>query len=505
MADSRSKNSIRNIAYGIVNKIVTLILPFITRTVILYFLSIEYLGLGSLFSSILSFLSLTELGIGSAIVFHMYKPIADGNIEEINALLRYYRDLYRKIGCAVLFIGTIISFFLTRIIKTESVPPDINIFILYFIYLLTSVVSYFFAGYRQSLLQAHQRADIISKISLLVNICVRIIEIIVLIIFGSFYIYAIIPFFGTIITNLITSLVTRRMYPEILCEGNVSRRIKDNIKKETIGLFGTKLNSIVVNSADTIVISAFLGLRMVGIYSNYYYVINSVGGFVLILFSSLTASIGNKLAVDSIEDSYSLFNHISFINMWLVGWATTCIACLIQPFMKLWVGERYSLDLGFALLISLYFYIYQVQRTVLVFKDAGGLWYQDRMRPYISMLINLACNIVLVQLIGIYGIVISTIISFAISVPWANYVLFRYLFKKDAKDNIGRIIKNLMITIVAIIITFFTCYFVSYSVIGFIIRMIICIIAPNMVLYVAYRKNNDYRYWIYKISERIIK
>lgn len=77
MGKSRTQNAVRNIGWGIIEKIITLLLPFITRTILIKVLGAEYLGLSSLFTSILQVLSITELGFGSAIVFSVYRQMKE--------------------------------------------------------------------------------------------------------------------------------------------------------------------------------------------------------------------------------------------------------------------------------------------------------------------------------------------------------------------------------------------------------------------------------------------
>ena len=501
--DSRTKNVSRNIIFGMANKMVSLLLPFITRTMMLYLLGTTSLGVSTLFSSILSFLSLAELGVGSAIVYTMYKPIAENDIEAIDSLLKYYKHLYRIIGLAILLIGLALTPFLPYLIKGET-PEGVNLYILFFLYIINSVVSYFFAGYRQSLLTACQRADIRDKIAMYVTVAVRIGEIIAIYLTHNLYVYVIVTIIGTLATNLFTSIVTRRMFPEIECKGEISVEVKGAIKKRLSGLFGTKLNSIVVHQADTIIISAFLGLTLLAQYGNYYYIINTVSGFIMMIFSSMTASIGNKIATDSKEEVFLLFRKINFANNWIVGWCAICLLCLLHPFMLLWVKADLTLPVLMTVLMAIYFYIFQIQRTILTFKDAGGLWYEDRFRPYVSMVFNLVSNILLVQIIGIYGIVISTILAFFISVPWCNYVVFSKMFYKSHLKNLSTMALNFLFTSIIGIVTYMLCGLLPYSIPGFIVRMAICIIVPNILYYIIFHKTYEFTYFICLIH-RIVR
>ena len=500
--ESRTKNVSRNILFGTANKIVSLLLPFITRTLLLYLLGTTSLGISTLFSSILNFLSLAELGVGSAIVYTMYKPIVDDDISAINSLLNYYKKLYRLIGLAILLIGLLLTPFLPHLIKGD-VPNGVNLYFLFFLYLCNSSLSYFFAGYRQSLLSAYQRADIRDKISMGVTTGVRIAEIIAIYLTRNLYIYVLVTILGTISTNILITITTHRMFPEIECKGEVSAEVRQSITKRLGGLFGTKLNSIVVHQADTIIISLFLGLTYVAQYGNYYYILSAVSGFVMMLFSSMTSSIGNKIVSDSTEEVYVLFKKINFINNWIVGWCSICLMCLYHPFMLVWVKEQLTLPILMSFLMTIYFYIYQIQRTILTFKDAGGLWYEDRFRPYVSMILNLVSNIILVQVIGIYGIVVSTILAFMISVPWCNYVVFSKMLHKSPGQNLIKMMTNFIITVVVGFITYNICSFLPISIMGIIGRLAICFIIPNFLYIIIFRNTYEFSTFLDLLKQSI--
>lgn len=504
MKDSRIKNASRNMIWGGVNKTVVLILPFITRTIILYMLGASYLGVGTLFSSILSFLSLTELGLSAAIVYVMYKPLAENDTKTICALLNYYRNFYRIIGIVMLAIGTGILPLVPMMIQSGS-PDGINIYILYYIYLINSVVSYFFAGYRSSLLIASQREDISTKILTIVNILVQFGQIVVLVATKNFYFYAIVPIVGTLATNTLYYIITRKKYPEYRPEGKLDSVIKTNIKKKISGLIGTKLNSIVVHSADTIVISTFLGLTLTAQYGNYYLIFNSVCNFIGVFFSSITAGIGNKLVLDNMTEGFKLFKRISYINGWIVCWCCSCFLCLYEPFMKIWVGEDLMLGLPFTVLMVLYFFVYQIQKTILTFKDAAGLWHVDKIRPYCSMIINVVSNIILVQYIGIYGIVISSILAFLISLPWANKVLFEHLFRMNAFANIKRICKYFVLTVGICVASYGCCMICADGIGGLVQRLVICCLVPNILFVLMTYKTEEANYCLQLVGRFVKK
>ena len=365
MRIERTKNTLRNIAFGSMNRVINIILPFISRTVILYIMGTQYLGLSSLFSSILSFLSLTELGIGAAMVYSMYKPIADNDNETICALLCLYKKLYRLIGAIILCLGIALMPFL-KILVPEELPSDINLHALYFIYLLDAVLSYWLFAYKNALLQAYQRNDINSIIASVITPISYVVMLVSLFCSKNYYAYVMwLPFF-TILTNIIRLVAVNRCFPGLEPQGEVSSELKHSILKKTTALIGTKLNTVVLNAADNLVMSAFLGLTVIAMYGNYHYIMSSIIGFLGIAYSSMTAGLGNSLQTETIEVNYKNFEKFSFINSWLVGWCTVCLVCLYQPFMKIWVGDELMFPFYVVLQLGLYFYIYQIRKIPVV-------------------------------------------------------------------------------------------------------------------------------------------
>ncbi|MCF0238149.1 MAG: polysaccharide biosynthesis protein, partial [Sphaerochaetaceae bacterium] len=144
---SRTHNTIRNSVWGLGQKALMLISPFIIRTLIIKTLGADYLGLNGLFVSILQVLNLVELGFSSAITFSLYKPIAEKNIPVVCGLMNVYKKIYRYVGFGILGLGLFFSPFLSFVIKGD-VPSDINIYLLYYLYLFNTASSYLLFAYK---------------------------------------------------------------------------------------------------------------------------------------------------------------------------------------------------------------------------------------------------------------------------------------------------------------------------------------------------------------------
>ena len=500
MRVERTKNASRNIIFGFIQKIYSLAVPFIVRTLMIYFMGVQYLGLNSLFSSILSVLNLTELGVGVAMVYSMYKPIVEDDNVKICQLMKLYRTYYRIIGAAIAVLGCAIIPFLPSLIaeeSLESLPPELNIYILYALNLAATVLTYWLFAYKNCLLNAFQRNDVTSKISLAVLTVQYGLQIVAICWLKDYYVYLIVILVTQIMSNIITALLANKMFPDLKPKGNLSKEEKKSINHRIGDIFTANLGHVVMGPIDTIVISAFLGLTVLAIYQNYYFILTAIIGIVKIIFDACSAGIGNSLILETKEKNYNDFKKLTFITAWITGFCTVCFLCLYQPFMKIWVGEELMLDLLAVIFFCIYFYVYELSQVLNTYKVAAGIWHEDRFRPLITAIANLVMNLIFVQFWGIYGVLASTFIStLVIGMPWLIYNLFSMIFeKKQIKSYVLRLLYYTVITACACGITYLICDLLAFSNdwVTLIVRLAICLIIPNIIFYISYRWCREYK------------
>lgn len=481
MKINRIKNSKRNMVFGVIYRLVLTILPFINRTVLIYVLGVEYLGLNSLFAAVLNILNLAELGFGSAIVYSMYKPIADNDTNAVCALLNFYKKVYRTIGISVLIAGGIATIFIEKLVAGD-VPVDINIKIIFLIQLLNVVVSYFFMAYKASILSAFQREDLVSKVATAVMLCQYLVQFALVFIFKNYYIYLCVLPICTVLCNIIKAGIVKKHYPQYVSKGELDAETVNVVKTKVKALFLHKIGGVVANSLDNIVISSFLGLVAVAVYNNYWYVYSSVCYFIAIFHSSVQAGLGNSIATEGVESNYDRFKKLNFVNAWIVGWCSCCMLCLYQPFMELWVGKDLMYPVYIVIAFVVYFYINMVRRTVVTFKEAAGLWEEDRYKPIISAVVNIVLNIILIRFIGILGVILSTVVSFVfVEIPWETYVLFKKYFKTSVREYLFEQIRYCIAFATICAVLYYICdLFVLPVIYEFFIRGLLCLILPNV-------------------------
>lgn len=472
-----------------------MILPFIFRTVMIKVLGAEYLGINSLFVSILQVLSLSELGFGSAMVYSMYKPIAEDDNDTLCALLSFYKHVYSVIGCIIMGVGLILVPFIPHMIS-GTYPDTINIYVVYIMFLLNTALSYFLFAYKGALINAFQRNDIESKISTIVSFFRYGLEIIVIYVTKQYYYYLFVGLAATVLNNLLKLWYTNRVFPELKCRGVLDTKYKKEIRSNVLALMCHKIGGTILNSADNIVLSAFMGVVVVANYSNYYYIMNAVEAIVIVCFTGMTAGIGNSFATETVEKNRGNFKRVLFFNAWIVAWCCVCFTCLYQDFIQLWVGKKYMLSNGIVLLIVLYFFIHCIRRTIIVFRDGAGMWQDNKWQPICSACFNLIVNVILVKIIGLAGVLISSILSMVlIDIPWEGFAFCKKI-KVRPREYFMMIVRYFSLTVFITGITYCLCLLINSGLItNLLIKGSICVIVPNIILLVVYRHNSNYLFF----------
>ena len=480
---TRTQHAKRNIITSIINKLVSMFAVFVMRTIIIRYLGALYLGLDSLFASLLQILSLAELGVGAAMVFSMYKPIAEGDTPAICALLNLYRTFYRWIAVIMAAGGLLMMPFLHLIVKSE-LPPGANLYLLYLINLSTPVLSYLLFAYRSSLFTADQQYSINNNIYTYFKIGSSVVQAAAVIVFRNYYFYCFILPLSELAKNYVIYLISNKMYPQYQCSGTVPKEELDSIKKRIAGMFLTKLSGTFRNSLDSIVLSSFLGLNLLAMYNNYYYILNAITGLLMLTTTSITASVGNSMVLETKDKNYADFNKLQMLFMWLNAWATTCLVGSYQPFIKLWVGEGMMFNDTIMMIFCVYFLTLGFNRVCYIYRQAAGLWWQDRFRPIAETITNFVLNIVLVKYIGVTGVMFSTIFCIVfIDCVWGGRTLYKYYFTdKHLSEYLLKLALYSALTLAACAGCYFICTRIGLDGIpALIVNLIVATVVSNIV------------------------
>lgn len=510
MKIERTKNATRNIGAGMILRLYQTAVPFLMRTLMIQFMGVGYLGLNSLFSSILHVLNLAELGVGSAMTFSMYKPIAEDDTPRICAMMRLYRRYYRLIGLLVGIVGIMLTPFVPRLI-TGEVPSELNVYWLYLLNLGATVLTYWLFAYRNCLLQAHQRQDLASKIMLVTSTVQFALQILIVMYVKNYYLYVIVLLFSTVCNNILTAIVTCKQYPQYKPRGNLAREEVRIINGKIRDLFTGKISYVILQYADTIVISAFLGLTSLAIYQNYMFVAGAVISCLEIILSSMTAGLGNCFITETREKNFKDLSKFSFLFLWLTGVCTCCFLAMYQPFMEIWMGRELMLGDGMVILFATYFLVYTFARFMIVYKDAAGLWHQDRFRPLAAAALNLGLNLLTVQTWGLYGVIISTIVSMVvISIPWMLKNLFSTIFDRQMLQSyLGQIIREIAVTCISAVLVVLVTAQMQFDVwLTLFASALVALLVPNALFFVVFRRDEQFRpavQFIDRLTKRKLK
>lgn len=506
MQFDRTQNASRNIIFGLFQRIYQLIVPFIMRTAMIYCLGVEYLGLDGLFVSILSVLNLAELGVGSAMVYSMYKPVAQDDKKRICALMNLYKIYYRIIGCIVLVAGVVICPFVPRLISGE-LPDGLNIYVLFLLNLAATVLSYWLFAYKNSLFQAYQRIDVVSKVTMIVNTIRYLIQFIVLFVLRDYYAYLIIALVAQAGVNIFTAIMANRMFPDFIAEGEIEKEEKRIINQRIRDLFTAKVGGVVVNSVDTLVISAFLGLTVLAIYQNYYYIITALLSVTNILIYSCISGIGNSIIIETKRKNLSDLKTFTMIISMVSCFCMSCLLNIFQPFMKMWVQkDNLMFEYPAVICFSIYFFIVEINTLLNSYKDAAGIWHEDRFRPLITAVINLILNLIMIQGWGVYGVLLSTVVSMLfVGMPWLLYNLFATIFEKSMiNEYLRKLFQYILASVLVAILSTVICQSIGLQgIVSVVFNAIICAIITGISFIVFFRKSDEFQRSI-RIINRII-
>ena len=494
---NRTKNSIRNAAFTIAGSLLVTLFQLINRKVFVLYLSNDYLGLNGLFYNILSIVSMSEMGIGTAMIFALYKPVADKDIEKIKSLMNLYKRLYTAIGFFVLILGLALTPFLNIFIKDM---PDIpHIYLYYVMYVIDSGMSYFYT-YKRSLVICNQEDYISSTTTTLSSVGARLVQLIILATTHNYFLFLLVQILFTRLENVLISKIADKKYPylrdkEVLPLDETDAK---NIKKNILAMVTQKIGSVFVSGTDNLIISKMLGLAVVGLYSNYNLLMNTVNSLITKVFNSVTASIGNLIVKKSKEESEKVFYCILFANYWIFNFVTVCFCSLLQPFICLWLGEKFLLSTYAVWIFVLVFYFNGMRKTVLEFRNATGIFWFDRYRALVEAAVNLVFSIPLTFLYGVMGVKLGSLIALLTTTFWLEgHVLYKNFFRKSSWVYQFVQLKYACLTILQCGLVSTVCKMVDNgSVLSFLVECFVAAILPNLILFLLFGRTKEFIYFL---------
>lgn len=463
----RSVNSAKNLISSLSITLIMTLLGFFTRKVFVDNVGVEYLGLNGLLQNILGVVTLIEGGFGTSVVYNLYKPLAKKNQEKIIALLQLYKKVYRYIALGIVAFSICLFPFIDIFIKGAENLSYVSI--VYFIFVFNSVIQYFTA-YKWALINADQKNYKLTTINLIYQVGLNIAKLLILYYTKNYILYLIVEALFNLGLNIAIVKKVNRLYPYVCTSKKyiVETNIKTNIISNVKSLFFHSLGGYFMHSTSNIVISSFVGITIVGLYSNYTLLTGYVNSLSKQILNSVSESVGNLIAEENKERSYQVFKIIFFINFLVTSYSSILLLTIIPPFISWWLGKEYNLSSTTLILIIINFYIDGMRTSALIFKVKSGIFKQDRFSPLLQGIINLILSLILVQYWGINGVLFSYGFSILCIGFWQfprlvykysfNKPLFSY-FKQYIYYTSIAILSFLVIKIVLELATIDNCFF----------------------------------------------
>lgn len=493
----RSSNSIKNAVVATIMNLVIVLIGFVAQRIFLQTLGTEYLGINGLFTNILSMLGIIELGLGSAIIYHLYQPIAEDDKSKIKSLMSFYKVGYRVIGFIIAILGLFIIPFLHFIVGEVNIPE--NIIYIYLLFLIDIVASYLLT-YKRSILYANQKTYVINIVHIGYLMVMNVTQLVILVLTKNYIAYLWIKIVCRILENVVITIIANGMYPYIKDKQvePLDKKLRKSIFTKVKGLIYHKIGSFIVLGTDNILISTFLGVVTVGLYSNYNLIIAALNNLFSQVFNSITASVGNLLVEKDKKKSYVVYKNILFFNSWIYAFACTGLLCVMEPFIEVWIGSEFLLSFGILITLVINFYFQGMRKTCNTFKEAAGIFYEDRYVAILESVVNMVASIIFIKIFGLIGVFIGTIIS--------TFVLFFYgypkfvykpLFERTYLQYIKDYIPYIMGTILSVVITYFVISYIHISnpILQIVVNVILVVIIPNIIHTLLFYKTEQFKYY----------
>ena len=494
----RLYHSKKNIIIGLLSQILTVLITFITRTVFIKVLGLEYLGVSNVFASVLTILSVAELGVGEAIAFALYKPLAENDENRITQIMKMFKKTYSIISVIIIILGVVLIPFLKYIIGDSSGIN--NIYLIYILYVINSAITYM-CSYKKILLIADQKKYVESIITTVLTLLMHLVQIVLLLFVDSYIAYFSIQIIFNFAINITLSIIVDKRYSFIKSANTseMSKTERKSIYKNFVALAIQKVNGVIAQSIDSIILSTMLGTIIVGKYSNYLMIEKYITQFVVIIFIAITGSVGNLIAKESKEKQYDIFKKINLLSFWIFSITTICYCVSANSFMMFWLkDESFLLGFSIILVIALNHYVLGVRQAITLFKNAYGLYWQDRFKPMFSAIVNIVFSIILTKYFGIIGVCLGTLFAYLlVNAIVEPIVLFKYGFKeKVLKYYVDYIIKfGFVIGSCLLIFTLTKSLDVKSSFVEFIIIGGGTFILLNVLYLIVFHKSKHFKYY----------
>ena len=494
----KQKLAVKSSMIGILTRIITIILSFITTRFFVRYLGIEIKGINAVITNFLGMLELAELGIGTAISYALYQPIVDSNVEEIKSLMRLYKLVYRICFVAIVIVGLIglpfIQFFIT-----DSVYELSYIRIIYILNLAGTASSYLFS-YTRNLIYADQKQYVTTLSDTLFNIFFVILRLIIIVVAKNYVLYLSTMILQHLAGNIWVHRYSYKNYPYLrdkdVKKYDKLRQLLNDYKNIFIG----SISAWVYTSTDNLILSRFVGVITVGNMSNYYTLVQMVKSLITSFTNPIKPMIGVYVREErSKQDCYRLFKTYTFIRYILANIFVVGLVVLSEPLIKIWLGDDYVMSQSIIILMCIDLYISIVHGPMVEYISVLGYFKDDRNFSFIGALINLGFSIILALKMGAIGVLLGTVIAQIFYWCARGRVMFKKYFEFSPMQYVLTIIKYTVVTVLEIILMNIVVNIMPdgegfMQIIWFILKGIICVSVSMLFILVTNFRTDEFKH-----------
>ncbi len=473
--ETRTLNSKRNILAGTFTNCLLPVFGLVVNRAVVRSLSVDYMGLAGIFNSILQILNLAELGFSTAMTVNLYKPLKEDDTAAVRGMLAFFKRFYRVIGLVILIPGILVCPFLGELTKDTGEISE-NICILYLLFLLNKAVTFFLFAHKEVLLNALQRFDIIKLIHITAYAVKSILQLLAVVVFKSFILYAVALVTGTLLYHAALEFITKKKFPLYYPEGGIDTGLKDTVKEQVTGLSVSNVLGVCRDSLNSILIAAFFDLHIAGMYSNYCTIYDAVIGFFLVTTKAIISSIGNSIVSESVDKNYKNLTGMEFLQNLVTTACTVYLLCLYQPFMKLWMGEELMLPDRVVISFTLYFYIRAMSEVRNAYFSALGYWWKAKWIFITEAVVVVILMPLLGKHLGVTGIILAPCISIlAVNYTGITKLMFKEYFKKGPGEFYQNRLLYTLINAAVCAVSWYVCGMTgTEGIAGLIVRVLLC-------------------------------
>lgn len=497
---SRTTKTIRNTAVGLIGLILSQLVTFVTKSVFVRLLGAEYNGVNGLFSNVLSILNLAELGFATSVAYALYKPLQEGDELKQAALMNYFARVYRIIAVIVAVVGCCCIPFLQYLIAEDisELSFSLNQLRGYFAMFLANTVCSYLLAYKRTIITADQNNYIISTVDNSCNIALNVLQIVLLLIYNNYYAYLATMIAKTLINNIILQIIADKKYPQLrkYKRAKLLSEDKKSLLRNVEASFVHRLGNVAMTGTTSIIISSFVSLIAAGQYSNYAMICSSVNMVIDILFTSMTASLGNLCVSESEEAQYQVFKRVRYLSYFCGVFTLVCYICLFNPFIEIWVGEDMLMPFAVVVAISFNSSKTYFRKAVNTFKDAKGMFRADWYKPIIEAVVSIGTAIGLSYVWGTFGVIFGHIIATMVfAVPIEYYVLFKKGLHKPLLPQFAVLAIAIAFAFGLTALTYFICSYIPNGIGWFILRFLFVVVFAAGAFILATFRMPEFKYY----------